>query len=148
MRRLTEAGDTIVEVLICIAIVSMILGGAFVTTRNSQLGVRDSQEHAEALKLLESQLEQLRADAASDGKVKTFGTPFCMYNEQPVSATSPPTSADCKQDNTGAPTTTQPVFNLTVGRVNSSGGYLFTLKAQWASVSNGQAEESMVYRLY
>jgi type II secretory pathway pseudopilin PulG len=148
MSRLTEAGDTIVEVLICIAIVSTILGGAFVTTRNSQVGVRDSQEHAEALKLLESQLEQLRSDAATDGKVKTFGTPFCMYNEQPVSAAVPPTAADCKQDNTGAPTSAQPVFNLTIDRVGSNGGYLFTIKAQWASIASGQAQESMVYRLY
>jgi type II secretory pathway pseudopilin PulG len=149
MKRFTEAGDTIIEVLISIAIVSVILGGAFVTTRNSQIGVRDSQEHAEALKLIESQIEQLRVDAASDGNIKTATTPFCMYNEKPVSAVVPPASTDCKQDSAGQPTATQPVFALTVNRASSNGGYLFTIKAQWDSVAgNGKAQESMVYRLY
>lgn len=149
MKHLTQAGDTIVEVLISIAIVSTILGGAFVTTRNSQAGVRDSQEHAEALKLVESQLEQLRADAAGDGNVKIASQPFCMYKEQPVSTTNPITSADCKLDNTGSPTTVEPVFKITIDRVSSNGGYLFTIKARWDSVAgNGQAQESMVYRLY
>jgi len=149
VKRFTEAGDTIVEVLISIAIVSLILGGAFVTTRNSQIGVRDSQEHAEALKLIESQIEDLRADASGDGKVKTAATPFCMYNEKPVPATIQPASADCTQDSSGQPTTDEPAYSLTINRSNSNGGYLFTVQAQWDSVTGkGRAQESMVYRLY
>jgi type II secretory pathway pseudopilin PulG len=149
MRRLSQAGDTIIEVLICIGVVSLILGGAFVTTRNSQIGVRDSQEHAEALKLVESQIEQLRADAAGDGKIIAFGTPFCMYNQEPVDAATAPTSADCVQNNADQPTTNQPAYHLTVDRANSNGGYLFTVQAWWFSVTgNGKAQESMVYRLY
>jgi type II secretory pathway pseudopilin PulG len=149
MIRLSQAGDTIIEVLICIGIVSMILGGAFVTTRASQTGVRNSQEHGEALKLAESQLEQLRADASSASPtVFTQGTPFCMYGNTAVS-THGSTAKDCVQDSGGNPTSGQPAYQLSVDRVASNGGYLFTTTVQWYQANgNGKATESMVYRLY
>jgi Tfp pilus assembly protein PilV len=132
-------------------IISIILGGAFVTTKDSQLAVRDSQEHAEALKLVESQLEQLRADASNaTPTVFSASTPFCMYNAAAVSATAPPASADCAQNSSGVPTTAQPAYGLSITRASSNGGYLFTVSATWDEVSgNGsQANETMVYRLY
>lgn len=147
-RRLMQRGDTIIEVLISIAVVSVILGGAFVTTRRSQEGVRDSQEHAQALKLVESQLEQLRAEATKTGAVFTTGAPFCMYNRAPVS-TAGPTGADCKQSSSGQSSTQQPYYNLSITRTTSNGGYLFAIQAQWDSVTgHGAAQEQMVYRLY
>lgn len=149
MRRLGQRGDTIVEVLISIAVVSVILGGAFVTTNRSQSGVRNSQEHAEALKLVQSQLEQLRADAASTTPtVFTQGVPFCMYNNAAVSASPGPTAADCVQNSAGSPTTKEPAYHLTISRTSSNGGFLFTVDAMWDQVTGGQAEETMVYRLY
>lgn len=150
MRRLGQRGDTIVEVLVCIAIVSLILAGAYATTHRSSVGVRNSQEHAEALKLVQSQLEQMRTNVADGAKdVFTAGTPFCMVNAQPVSATTPPNSAKCVQNSSGAPTTVEPAYHLTVTRTASGDGSIFTTTAKWDSVSgNGQAQESMSYRLY
>jgi prepilin-type N-terminal cleavage/methylation domain-containing protein len=148
LRKLAQRGDTIIEVLISIAVVSLILGGAFATTRRSQEGVRDSQEHSQALKLVESQLEQLRADATKTGNVFTAGTPFCMYNNAPVSTVGP-TGSNCIQNDSGQPSGTQPTYALSVTRTTSNGGFLFTIQAQWDSVTgNGKAQEQMVYRLY
>lgn len=148
VRKLAQRGDTIIEVLISIAVVSVILGGAFVTTRRSQEGVRDSQEHAQALKLVESQLEQLRAEATKTGDVFTAGTPFCMYNRAPVS-TAGPSGANCKQNSGGQPSTENPYYSLSITRATSNDGFLFTIKAEWDSVTgNGKAQEQMVYRLY
>lgn len=146
MKKLTQAGDTIVEVLIAMLVISVILGGAFVTTHNSQNGVRDSQEHAEALKLAESQLEQLRADASGPSPT-VFGatTPFCMYNSQ----VSPGASNNCQQNSSGVPTSTEPIYHLVITRLPSNGGFIFTIDVNWAEVNgHGSADEKMVYRLY
>lgn len=150
MRRLGQRGDTIVEVLICIAIVSLILTGAYVTTQRSSVGVRNSQEHAEALKLVQSQLEQVRANVASGaGDVFSSPTPFCMIDTGPISATAMPNAAKCVQNSGGAPTTGQPAYRLSIARTVSGSGSLFTITAKWDSITgHGQAQESMVYRLY
>lgn len=142
-----------IEVLVSIAVVSMILGGAFVTTRQSQVGVRNSQEHAEALKLVESQLEQLRGDTSD---AITASMPFCMYNEAPVSAVIAPQSADCTQDSAGAAKQSDSRYYLTITRCvatacgNSiANSYLFTVTATWPQITGqGNGQESMVYRLY
>lgn len=153
MKYLNNAGDTIIEVLVCIAVVSTVLGGAFVTTRQSQVGVRNSQEHAEALKLVESQLEQLRGDT-TDAINAT--TPFCMYNEAPVSAVIAPQSADCTQNSGGVAKQPDSRYYLTITRCaaiacgnNIANSYLFTVKASWPQVTGqGNGTETMVYRLY
>lgn len=54
-------GDTIVEVMISLAILTLVLGGAYFTANQSYRNDRDSQEHAEALTIAQSQLEDLRA---------------------------------------------------------------------------------------
>jgi type II secretory pathway pseudopilin PulG len=153
MKYLNNAGDTIIEVLVCIAVVSTVLGGAFVTTRNSQVGVRNSQEHAEALKLIESQLEQLRGDTS--GAIAA-ATPFCMYNEAPNSAVIAPQSVNCSQNSAGTSRQPDSRYYLSIKRCTGigcgnsiAGSYLFTVTATWPSVTgNIKAQESMVYRLY
>jgi type II secretory pathway pseudopilin PulG len=150
---LAQAGDTIVEVLICIAIISFILGGAFVVVDHSRQGVRDAQEHGDALKLTESQLEQLRADVAAGGAnadVFTQTPPFCMFNSAAVSTVITPTNAECTQAANGTPTTQQPEYQLSIERAgpDAHGGYLFTVSTSWDDINGGQANESMVYRLY
>src|SRR5580704_4693224 len=56
----TNRGDTIVEVLVAILIVSLILAGAYVTAAHSLTATREAQESSEALKLIEGQAEALR----------------------------------------------------------------------------------------
>ncbi len=153
LKHLNNVGDTIIEVLVSMAIVSTILGGAFVTTRQSQVGVRNSQEHAEALKLVESQLEQLRGDTAD---AINATTPFCMYNEAPVSAVIAPQSVYCTQDSAGAAQKSDSRYYLTITRCtaiacgnNIAKSYLFTVNVTWPQVTGqGNGTESMVYRLY
>lgn len=59
--KLNQVGDTMVEVLISMAIVSMILGGAYVTSNKSTLSIRDAQEHVDALKLASAEIELLKS---------------------------------------------------------------------------------------
>jgi type II secretory pathway pseudopilin PulG len=56
-----STGDTIVEVLIAVSIVGFVLVGAIGDiNRNVQI-MEDGQEHAQALKLVDNQIEDLRA---------------------------------------------------------------------------------------
>ncbi len=77
-QKLSSKGDTIVEVLIAIAIVSVVLAGAFAATRRSANATRTAQEQGEALKLAESQVELIKG-AASSGNPNVISTnDFCI----------------------------------------------------------------------
>lgn len=150
VKRLGQRGDTIVEVLISIGIVSLILTGAYVTTHRSTQGIRDAQEHAEALKLAQGQLEQVRQNAHTATPTvfsQTAGNQFCMVDAIVVTNT-----VSCTQDSAGNPTTSQPAYVLQVSRQDCSIGancHQFTVQVQWDSVTaDGKAREQLVYRLH
>lgn len=95
-------GDTIVEVLLALTIVSSMLGGAYVLANRSLNNSRASQERGEALKLVEAQLERLN-NAVNSGNNDAFTTPntFCMDSsgnvadaKNPASGTIPPLDLD------------------------------------------------------
>jgi type II secretory pathway pseudopilin PulG len=65
--RTQQAGDTIVEVMVAIAVVSMVLVAAFVTTNHNVLTTQDTQEHSQALQLAQGQVELLRGSPFNSG---------------------------------------------------------------------------------
>ena len=154
-----QRGDTIVEVLISILIVSVVLSGAYVTVSKSSVGVRNSQEHGEALKLAEGQVEEIRQDAAKATSSSVFGpslpSSFCMAGTGgSVTAQSADLSNLCQQSASGYPTTAEPVYHISDSRGPCGAGLpancaLFTVTVDWASITGGgQATEQIVYRLY
>lgn len=56
----SQRGDTIIEVLIALSVLALILVAGYSISTRSINGVRVSQERSEALRVAESQLEQLR----------------------------------------------------------------------------------------
>lgn len=81
-----QGGDTIVEVVIAIAVIATVLTGAFVVTNRSLMAVRDSEEHSEALQLLQGQVELLRSVASQTSNNQlssvTLNTlPFCFSSD-------------------------------------------------------------------
>lgn len=60
LKRLNQSGDTIIEVLICMAIVSFSLGISYGIARRSLSQVRVAQERTEALKIAEQQIERIK----------------------------------------------------------------------------------------
>ena len=72
MRKRTDSqrGDTIVEVLISVAIASMMLASAYAITSRNMRTTRDTQEHSQALQIAQQQVERLRALS----KTETLGT--------------------------------------------------------------------------
>jgi prepilin-type N-terminal cleavage/methylation domain-containing protein len=151
----SQRGDTLIEVLICVLVVTLILVGAYVTTHQATLGVRNSQEHAEALKLVQSQLEMLRQDASkpAGSKVFTITPPFCMVNSEAMSTTIAPGLTDCIQNSSGQATEDGLAYELSIERSDCSivaaNCRLFTVKATWDTITNnGKSTELMTYRLY
>jgi type II secretory pathway pseudopilin PulG len=145
LTRLKQGGDTIIEVLIAMTIVSLILGGAYVTTNNSLLATRDAQEHDEALQLVQSQIEALKAIVATNATA-VFGpsapNPFCITNVTTVDSSS---SANCTMDSAGIPVTTQPAYKVVITRTNSD----FAVEATWPSVIGVYNDQIQInYRLY
>ena len=55
-----QAGDTIVEVLIAMAVVSFILAQAYALANHSLRTTQSNQERSESIRLTEQQLERLR----------------------------------------------------------------------------------------
>ena len=140
-----QRGDTLVEVLVAIAVVSLILGGAYVVTNKSLQATRAAQERGNALKIAEAQIEQLKSVIATNPD-SVFGgaapATFCISSTSTVVSD---TNTDCAVGTTGAPTTTEPKFHLSIQRTNND----FVLKETWANVS-GQGNDSlqMSYRVY
>ena len=86
IRRLANSrGDTIVEVLIAVAIVSLTLTGAYASVNRSTNATRTAQERAEALKWAETQVEQIKADPAAT----LPNSAFCYNTDLSRSPTAP-----------------------------------------------------------
>ncbi|CAN5172556.1 hypothetical protein BH09PAT3_BH09PAT3_4090 [soil metagenome] len=130
-----QAGDTIVEVLIAIAVISLVLVGAFVVANNSTRSVQDNQEHTQAQQHLQTQIEALRAYMIdkTETELPSAGASYCI-NDSGV-----PTTGACTPVKIGG-TTAKPTF------VRTGNVYKFTIT--WPSVKGGNAQEQYVYRAY
>lgn len=142
-RRVVDStGDTIVEVLIAIAVVGAVLGGAFSATRRSLAGARISQERGEAVKLVEGQVESLKA-ALNSGKadeVFTASGEFCLNDSLEVKQAS---DDACKKG-------TDNRYSLKISSTDiGTDGKTFTASARWDKFGGGEEERvDIVYRAY
>ena len=142
--RLSEAGDTIVEVLIAIGVMTMVMSGAFVTANRSLQGTREAEERQGGLKLAEAQLEQIKYLASTDPNA-LFGTSvpssFCLVSNAVVTASDP----QCRVSASGAASTADPAYQLVVSR----SGNIFTARASWTNVrGTAQNVVELKYKVY
>lgn len=156
-----ETGDTIVEVLMAIAIISIILGGAFVSANHSLANSRQAQERGEALKIAESQFEQLRLyakdpskspamfDTTRDFCIDSSGNvvPFTIVPNYDPSHDFPALAND---DYSGVPA--QCVFSFYHVSINyryPGADSLFTMAIRWdRSISASKDQIIMSYKLH
>lgn len=121
--RRDQRGDTIVEVMIAIVVISMVLVAAYVTTTRNINGLQDTQEHSEALQLAQAQLEFLHNSATEPADHQCFNTSGGITG-----------GASCMVDASGAPTTSQPQFNIDI---TNDSPPTFKVTITWASVKAG-----------
>jgi type II secretory pathway pseudopilin PulG len=145
IKRLTQRGDTVVEVLIAIGVLSLILGGAYILTNRSLQATRSAQERLNATKLTETQLEQIKYLAATNPDA-IFGSsapdPFCINNAGEVKDAS---DAGCRVGPDGGTPTAQPIFRLSVDRTANT----FKVTNSWDSITGRGVETvQMSYKVY
>jgi len=142
-----QRGDTIVEVLISITVISMVLGGAYVTTNKSLISTRSAQERGNAIKLVESQIEQLKGVIATNPNAifVSAPSPFCVYASGGSLNVVASSNVNCTVNTAGAATTTEPKFSLSITRSGND----FTIKNSWKDLSGNVTDQiQMAYRIY
>lgn len=157
---LKQRGDTIVEVLIAIGIISLVLTVAYVTANHNYLSMQDAQERGNALKLLERQTEALKAYNAEHHGTLAGLPSFCMTIDTTgnIATATPPDMSQknpCVVDSDGTPAEVgqEPAYTLTITKPNpevSIGtGRVFLVTAQWDSIlGDGKDKAQLEYGLY
>ena len=152
--KLQQAGDTIVEVLIVIAVLSLVLTAAFLTSTASFKNTIDAKEHGEAQALASSQLEKVKALAVSNPTSVFTSADFCVDITTTTPSVYAASDARCimKSDGTPAPSGFEPAFTVTVHPTTSGGSnpsYVFKANVNWDSITgHGKADLALWYRLY
>ena len=155
--RNNQSGDTIVEVVIAIAIIATVLVGAFAVSNRSQTATRDSEEHSEALQFLQGQIKLLRAASQAgffSGNNLTAASVFCLstnssgvvYNKTTLANPS----SSCQQN---VPNEQSGLFDLAIvcqpaSPCPASGGTTtFDSTATWAALRGGTNQVQLAYKV-
>jgi Tfp pilus assembly protein PilV len=154
--RHNQTGDTIVEVLIAIAVSSAVLGSSYAIVNRAVNSSQQANEHSLALKLAEEQLERLRS---APNKARAFDSSltrsFCM----PADLTQGP------QENPGISltSTSLPVTSAsytTACRISDGGatdryligitriGDVFKVYVSWNGATGRADLVNLVYKVY
>lgn len=156
-----ENGDTIVEVLIALAIIGLVIAGAYATADSSTRIVRQAQERSDAVKVAESQLETIRsvnADAGSSSKRdKMFsGTDFCFSEvSNDIHQYSPGYSLPAHEDSDGPEVdgmledckwNNHYYAHITYESTPDRSRFILTVR--WARLGGGVDEVVMPYGIY
>jgi prepilin-type N-terminal cleavage/methylation domain-containing protein len=149
-----QRGDTIVEVLIAVAVISLVLAGAYVATSRSLQATRSAQERSMAIKIGESQFELIKAQMSTPEGNKYFledmpvGEQFCMSPVTGEFVDDWDTDPMCLVGTDGlpAPSTTQPAYRLWITSLFPG---CFNVRVTWDDVSGRQQSHfEMKYRVF
>lgn len=146
--KLRQRGDTIVEVLIAIAVAGSVLGGAYALVNSNVKSNQLAQERTNAVKIAESQLELLRAYVDSNETLPTGN--FCFRKSDnrllAISASIPSTQdgdypGGCRFDEGTA--TNRYMTGIVTTNTNT-----FTVYVNWDDPTGGRAQASIAYKVY
>jgi len=129
-----QRGDTIIEVLIAMAIASLVLIGAYASTNHNVRGIQDTQEHSQALQLVQTQVEYL-------GSHKSITGGHCFDTDGTATNT-----CNFKADGTTDSSHTQPEYNLSIVNNTPLCVNSYQVSADWTSVTGLAANVTVCYR--
>ena len=135
-----QRGDTIVEVMIALAIISMVLASAYAITSRNVATTQDTQEHNQAQQLVQQQIERLRVLSAAN----QLSSPFkCIIGSGASLAPSADATA-CTLNADGTTGCTQePCYRVVVTRNGATGIYEVALT--WDGLGGETSSVKMVY---
>jgi type II secretory pathway pseudopilin PulG len=153
-----QRGDTILEVLIAVAVLSLVLSISFSLSNRSTQGNRQAQERSEAAKITESQIELLKTyiSKSSTPVLPSAGSKFCMKADGSgtvtISGAITPNAQDdtfnAFSDPTVAACNTGEYFHTYIER-DAGSTDTYTAHTRWYKVAGrGIDEATMVHRLY
>jgi hypothetical protein len=139
-RHLGEGGDTIVEVMIVLAVLGLAMSISYATANKSLLATRAAQESASANVLLQTQVEYLRSIVGSGTPMPALGASFCID-------TAANAGAGGVVPNSTLPACNPGIYKIII-TVGSNSTY--TAKATWEDVSGQLPDDSatLIYRVY
>ena len=158
-----SAGDTIVEVMIVLAVLGLSMSISYATANHGLIQSRNAEEHSEALGLLDSQVELLRAAFSQNSSVSslTNGTDFCMNappaNPELSTALNHNVPTDAVSDNLyGSASSNYPAaclsnsfYNLSIHYdTTDSSNPFFDLRVRWDGLGTlGRQQEELTYKI-
>ncbi len=129
-----QKGDTIIEVIIAVAIVSLVLTGAFAISNRSSKSIRMSQERATGTKYAQSMIERLYADPSL---YASAGPKFCADGSDPGVAPKPPA---CREASVGVE------YYTVVTRISQNPD-TYQVKTFWDGLDGTEQKVEFLYRL-
>lgn len=152
-----QSGDTIVEVLIAVAVVSAVIVGAFTIANRSSQQIRASQERSEALKITASAVEMIKSNKSTAVGNTVLNSPRCavlapLTQDQfktfaMVDGGALPALASDKTDSYVAAcnSSSNVVYSTSITRVDDS---TFQIRTRWDRVGGGDRQEVQIdYRV-
>jgi len=144
-----EHGDTIVEVMLALAVIGLVLGLSYATANRALRTGRFAQEQTEAVKLAEGQIERLKYNAGLTDLQRAANNIFdnragymifCMSDTFKKVLPTDPTFADDCLNRSG-------LYNQTV--TYSPALDTFNVKVTWPTPANNQdGTVEIAYRLH
>ncbi|MDQ2973687.1 MAG: prepilin-type N-terminal cleavage/methylation domain-containing protein [bacterium] len=131
----SKRGDTIIEVMLSMAIIGLVLAAAYTTASTNLRTSRFTQERTEALKVAESQIEFMKSlEDVNRTNLFTQGTDFCL-SASSVPVFQPGGSAAC----------TRGFYSYFIQR----SGDIFITIVRWTppgGIDSNKAEVKLTYR--
>jgi prepilin-type N-terminal cleavage/methylation domain-containing protein len=125
----SQRGDTIIEVMVAIVVVSLVLVAAYVATTRNISGLQDTSEHSTALQLAQTQIEYLH-----NVPISTVIANGCFDDTgKPVSGVA----GTCLVKADGSPAgSTEPAYQLKLTAHPNA----YEIQVQWASSGVSQSD--------
>ncbi|HEX7633092.1 MAG TPA: prepilin-type N-terminal cleavage/methylation domain-containing protein [Candidatus Saccharimonadales bacterium] len=153
LKRRNQRGDTIVEVMIVLAVLGSAIGISYATANRSLLNARQAQESARATVIAQSQVEELRAlapisDSHNDNYIYSSALPFCLNRNNSGNVVRFD-SAIVYPDNCKYDQTTDFEYDVKITYDNTSGDDKFTISVVYADIlGEGQDSVTLTYRVH
>ena len=149
-----QKGDTIVEVLIAVVVLTSVLGVVY-STMNRNLGVtRNNQERTEASKVTQGQIEALKGLSKSTTGIADLAArgngPFCVNSGVVVTSLNGalPRANLNSEIFTEYPPCVSTFFHYVIRQDSTDpSGKTYIVTTRWDAFSKGRSEIKMYYRI-
>jgi prepilin-type N-terminal cleavage/methylation domain-containing protein len=128
---MNQKGETIVEVLIAMAVIGSVLGSAYSIVSRNTRSYQQAHEHTEALKLAETQLEYLRKNVSNVPATADF----CFLE-----------NGDLKSDLNDCKFGVDNRYSVRVTKDTTT--EVYNSIVEWAGINGGTDKVSLSYKVY